>query len=48
MASIAPAVDPSANPAIAAQQRILSLPVTEARRMADAIRVLAMDAVEKA
>ncbi|MDB5369661.1 MAG: tkt, partial [Roseomonas sp.] len=48
MASIAPSIDPSGNPAIAAQQRILALPVTETRRMADAIRVLAIDAVEQA
>lgn len=48
MASIAPTVEPTANPAIAAQQKILALPATESRRMADAIRVLAMDAVEKA
>jgi transketolase len=48
LASIAPSIDPSGNPAIAAQQRILALPVTETRRMADAIRVLAIDAVEQA
>jgi len=48
LASIAPTIDPSGNPAIAAQQRILALPVTETRRLADAIRVLAIDAVEKA
>jgi transketolase len=48
LASIAPTLDPSVNPAIAAQQRILALPMTEARRMADAIRVLAIDAVEAA
>ncbi|EHL97207.1 transketolase [Acetobacteraceae bacterium AT-5844] len=48
MASIAPPVDPSGNPAIAEQQRILARPVTETRRMADAIRALAIDAVEKA
>ncbi len=46
MASI---VDPNApNLALAAQAAILAQPVTEERRMADAIRVLAMDAVEKA
>jgi transketolase len=48
LASIAPPIDPSGNPAIAAQQRILALPVSENRRLADAIRVLAIDAVEKA
>jgi transketolase len=48
LASIAPPIDPSGNPAIAAQQRILALPVSETRRLADAIRVLAIDAVEKA
>ncbi|MFC4165805.1 transketolase [Teichococcus aestuarii] len=48
MASIAPLPDASANPAIAAQQKILALPVTETRRMADAIRALAIDAVEQA
>ncbi|WP_419897157.1 transketolase [Roseomonas sp. USHLN139] len=48
MASIAPLPDASANPAIAAQAAILARPVTETRRMADAIRALAIDAVEKA
>jgi transketolase len=38
----------SPNLALAAQAAILALPVTEERRMADCIRVLAMDAVEKA
>ncbi|MDB5378050.1 MAG: transketolase [Rubritepida sp.] len=46
MASI---VDPNApNPALAAQAAILERPASEERRMADAIRALAMDAVEKA
>jgi transketolase len=36
------------NPALAAQAAILARPVTLERRMADAIRVLAIDAVEKA
>jgi len=48
LASIAPLPDAASNPAIAAQQKILSLPLTEVRRMADAIRVLAIDAVEEA
>lgn len=48
MASIAPLPDASANPAIAAQEAILSRPLTENRRMADAIRALTIDAVEKA
>ncbi|MFZ6764129.1 transketolase [Pseudoroseomonas sp. WGS1072] len=48
LASIAPLPDPSGNPALAAQDRILALPCTETRRMADAIRVLAIDAVEQA
>lgn len=46
MASIAPVS--GSNPALAAQAALLALPVTEERRMADAIRVLAMDAVQKA
>ena len=46
MASTAPISD--SNPALAAQAALLALPVTEERRMADAIRVLAMDAVQKA
>ena len=37
-----------ANPALARQTEILSRPMTETRRMADAIRALAIDAVEKA
>ncbi|MBS7810741.1 transketolase [Roseococcus pinisoli] len=46
MASI---VDPNApNPALEAQAAILARPASEERRMADAIRALAMDAVEKA
>jgi transketolase len=48
LASIAPLPDSASNPAIAAQAAILAQPSTEARRMADAIRVLAIDAVEKA
>jgi len=36
------------NPALAAQAALLARPMTEDRRMADAIRVLAMDAVEAA
>jgi len=36
------------NPALAAQAAILARPITLERRMADAIRVLAIDAVEKA
>jgi len=46
LASTAPISD--SNPALAAQAALLALPVTEERRMADAIRVLAMDAVQKA
>ena len=47
MASLA--ADPSApNPALAAQAALLARPVTEERRMADAIRALAIDAVEQA
>lgn len=48
MASIAPTPDASANPALAAQAAILARPASEARRMADAIRALAIDAVEAA
>ena len=48
MASVAPLPDIAQNPALAAQAKILSLPLTELRRMADAIRALAMDAVEQA
>src|SRR5579863_846233 len=36
------------NPALAAQALILARPITPARRMADAIRALAIDAVEAA
>ena len=36
------------NPALAAQAAILARPITQERRMADAIRALAIDAVEKA
>ncbi len=36
------------NPALARQAEILARPITPARRMADAIRALAIDAVEKA
>ena len=36
------------NPALAAQAAILARPITNERRMADAIRALAIDAVEKA
>ncbi|WP_431286002.1 transketolase [Humitalea sp. 24SJ18S-53] len=44
-----PPADPNApNPALAAQAEVLARPVTEARRMADAIRALAIDAVEAA
>ena len=47
MASIAPS--PGApNPALEAQAAILARPATDERRMADAIRALAIDAVEKA
>ncbi len=43
------AADPrAANPALLAQAAVLARPVTEARRMADAIRALAIDAVEAA
>ncbi len=46
MASI---TDPSApNPALARQAEILARPLTDTRRMADAIRALAIDAVEAA
>jgi transketolase len=47
LASIAPETD-APNPALAAQAAILSRPATEPRRMADAIRALAIDAVEQA
>jgi transketolase len=39
---------PTENPALARQAEILARPVTPARRMADAIRALAIDAVEAA
>jgi transketolase len=43
------AQDPDApNPALAAQAALLARPVTEERRLADCLRVLAMDAVERA
>ena len=46
---MAGSTDPKAeNPALAAQAEILARPVTPARRMADAIRALAIDAVEAA
>ena len=48
MASVAPLPDVALNPALAAQAKILALPLSEVRRMADAIRALAMDAVEQA
>ncbi|WP_149538206.1 transketolase [Siccirubricoccus phaeus] len=47
MASLDP-VPGAANPALTAQAALLARPVTEARRMADAIRALTIDAVEKA
>ncbi|GGC56392.1 transketolase [Siccirubricoccus deserti] len=47
MASLAPSPD-APNPALAAQAALLARPVTEERRMADAIRALAIDAVEQA
>ena len=47
MASLAPSPD-APNPALDAQAAILARPATEERRMADAIRALAIDAVEKA
>ena len=46
MAAISEAT--SATPALALQAEILSRPITENRRMADAIRALAIDAVEAA
>ncbi|MGG5818163.1 transketolase [Falsiroseomonas sp. HW251] len=50
MASLEPDKQPGAgpNPAQARQAALLARPASEARRMADAIRALAMDAVEKA
>ena len=47
MASLAPSPD-APNPALEAQAAILARPATDERRMADAIRALAIDAVEKA
>ncbi|MDO9710640.1 transketolase [Paracraurococcus lichenis] len=47
MASLAPSPD-APNPALEAQAAILARPVTEERQMANAIRALAIDAVEKA
>ncbi|WP_043363429.1 transketolase [Belnapia sp. F-4-1] len=49
MASLEPDSQPDAkpNPALALQAEILARPATEERRMADAIRALAIDAVEK-
>ncbi|MCO6418565.1 transketolase [Siccirubricoccus sp. KC 17139] len=47
MASLDP-IPGAANPALAVQAELLARPATEARRMADAIRALAIDAVEKA
>ena len=50
MASIAPETKPGAepSPAQALQATLLARPATETRRMADAIRALAIDAVEQA
>jgi transketolase len=50
LASIAPETKPGAepSPAQALQATLLARPATEARRMADAIRALAIDAVEQA
>ena len=50
MASLEPDTQPKAepNPALAAQAAILARPATEERRMADALRALAIDAVEAA
>ena len=45
MASLAP---PAENPALAHQAALLARPLTPARRMADAIRALAIDAVQTA
>ena len=47
MASLAEPVA-AANPALARQAEILARPMTAARRMANAIRALAIDAVEAA
>jgi transketolase len=50
MATLEPDVQPAARPtpALAAQAAILARPATEERRMADALRALAIDAVEAA
>jgi transketolase len=50
VASLEPDTQPAAkpNPALAAQAAILARPATEERRMADALRALAIDAVEAA
>ena len=50
MASLEPDTQPAAkpNPALAAQAAILARPATPERRMADAVRALAIDAVEAA
>ncbi len=50
MASVEPDSQPQAkpNPALALQAEILARPATEERRMANAIRALAIDAVERA
>ncbi|MES2711462.1 MAG: hypothetical protein V4653_07755, partial [Pseudomonadota bacterium] len=42
------AIAPAKNPALAQQAAILARPGSEARRMADCIRALAIDAVEAA
>src|SRR3954452_3235052 len=47
LASLAPSPD-APNPALEVQAAILARPATDERRMADAIRALAIDAVEKA
>ena len=48
MATIAPDPGPEPTAAQALQARLLARPATETRRMADAIRALAIDAVEQA
>jgi transketolase len=48
MASLAEPLLAAASPALARQAEILARPITPARRMADAIRALAIDAVEAA
>ena len=48
LASIAPTPDASQNPALAAQAEILARPMTEERRLANAVRALAIDGVEAA